>query len=121
MGKAEQDREKGARMHPTAGQLAVLTTKYGGRISPVEIGNRYLVGGAQYLPGVLGSVYQPNPAHSELSWARIASALPNQASAVAQSVPGAVDRVPGASRKVTEGKPGSACGSAAVTSVSGSM
>jgi len=121
MGKAAQDRQTGARIFPAAGQSAVLATRYGGSISLVPIGDRYLVGSAQYLPSALGSVYQPNPARPGLSWAQIVSAWPNQASAVAQSVPGAVDRAPGASCKVTEGQPGSARGSAAVTSVSGSM
>lgn len=52
---------------------------------------------------------------------RIRSQTARQRSPVAESVPGAANRVTAAVCKLTHGQPGSVCPSAAVTSVSGSI
>jgi len=86
---------------PTAAQQA-LVTKYdgsGGAIPFIDFGNKYVISGVSYNPGVLDG----------LSWATIANDLSNPNSAVAQAVDGTANYITAAICKMTGNQPASAC------------
>ena len=111
---------------PTSAQLALMNQYDAPPYVPsgdtgafpfVDIGNRYITDGAQYLPSVLGSIVGPAPSHQALTWAEVARDLRNPSSPVAQAVLGAANRITAAICKITNGQPGSVCASPAVTAV----
>jgi len=86
---------------PTAAQQA-LVTKYdgsGGAIPFIDFGNKYVISGVSYDPGVLDG----------LSWATIATDLSNPSSRVAQAVNGTANYITAAICKMTGNQPASAC------------
>ena len=87
---------------PTKAQAALLT-KYdsasGGAIPFIDFGNKYLISGASYNPGVLAG----------LSWATIASDLSNPNSPVAKAVNGTANYITAAICQLTDNQPASAC------------
>ena len=86
---------------PTAAQQA-LVTKYAGpqgAIPFIDFGNKYLISGVSYDPGVLHG----------LSWATIATDLSNPSSPVAQAVDGTANYLTAAICKMTGNQPASAC------------
>jgi Domain of unknown function (DUF929) len=90
--------------HPTPRQTA-LFNKYGGGSFPfVDIGNRYLVPEAQYLPSDLAG----------MSWAQVAAAMRNPASTVAKDIDGAANIITAAICRLTHGQPRAVCASAGV-------
>jgi thiol-disulfide isomerase/thioredoxin len=87
---------------PTAEQAALLNkydAAYGGAIPFVDFGNRYLIVGASYDPGVLKG----------LTWSQIAADLHNPASSVAKAALGTANYMTAAICKLTGGQPASAC------------
>jgi Domain of unknown function (DUF929) len=105
---------------PTAAQLAIfgkldtppyVTSQYKGSYPFLDIGNKYLDIGAQYLPSVLAG----------MTWAQVAAALHDPSSAVAKGADGAANTITAAICKLTGGKPASVCTSAAVTKASGAL
>jgi Domain of unknown function (DUF929) len=89
----------------------------GGAIPFVDLGNRFLVSGAQYLPSVLGSTPTVDPSHFGLSWSQIAADLHDPSSPVAKSVLGAANTLTAGICNLTGGQPGSVCRSAAVEAI----
>jgi thiol-disulfide isomerase/thioredoxin len=87
---------------PTSAQEALIN-KYdsssGGAIPFVDFGNKYVIAGASYNPGVL----------SGLSWATIAADLSNPSSPVAQAVDGTANYITAALCQLTGNQPASAC------------
>jgi hypothetical protein len=86
---------------PTAAQQA-LVTKYdgsGGSIPFIDFGNKYMISGVSYDPGVLAG----------LSWATIANDLSNPNSTVAKAVDGTANYITAAICKMTGNQPASAC------------
>jgi len=86
---------------PTAAQQA-LVTKYdgsGGAIPFIDFGNKYVISGVSYDPGVLDG----------LSWATIANDLSNPNSTVAKAVDGTANYITAAICKMTGNQPASAC------------
>ncbi len=86
---------------PTAAQQALIT-KYdgsGGSIPFIDFGNKYVISGVSYDPGVLHG----------LSWATIATDLSNPSSPVAQAVDGTANYITAAICKMTGNQPASAC------------
>ena len=86
---------------PTSAQQA-LVTKYdgsGGSIPFIDFGNKYVISGVSYDPGVLAG----------LSWATIATDLSNPNSAVAKAVDGTANYITAAICKMTNNLPASAC------------
>jgi hypothetical protein len=111
---------------PTSSQQAILdkydappyvSSSSSGAIPFVDLGGKYLISGAQYLPSVLGSLPSPDSSHFGLNWYEIASDLQNPSSPVAQSVLGAANHITAAICKLTHGNPGNVCKSAAVSAV----
>jgi Domain of unknown function (DUF929) len=111
---------------PTSAQLALMNiydappyvpSGDNGAFPFVDIGNRYITDGAQYLPSVLGTVEGPAPSQQGLSWAQVALDLHNPSSPVAQTVLGAANHITAAICKITNGQPGSVCDSPAVRAV----
>ncbi len=104
---------------PTAAQTALLT-KYdappyvssadAGSIPFVDFGNKSLIIGASYNPGIL----------SGLSWSQIAADLSNPSSPVAKSIDGVANYMTAAICKMTGNQPASAC-TPAVQSLEGSV
>jgi len=104
---------------PTSAQQALLT-KYdvppyvpsgdSGAIPFINFGNKYIIAGASYNPGVL----------SGLSWSTIASDLHNPNSTVAKAVNGTANYITAAICKMTGNQPASAC-TATVKSLEGSI
>ena len=104
---------------PTAAQTALLT-KYdappyvasadAGSIPFVDFGNKSLIIGASYNPGIL----------SGLSWSQIAADLSNPNSSVAKSIDGVANYMTAAICKMTGNQPASAC-TPAVQSLEGSL
>jgi len=80
---------------------AALQTKYGGSgsIPFIDFGNKYLIVGASYDPGVLAGQ----------SWAQIAAALSNSSSPIAQAVDGTANYITAAICGITGNQPASAC------------
>jgi Domain of unknown function (DUF929) len=86
---------------PTSAQQAIVT-KYdgsGGSIPFIDFGNKYVISGVSYDPGVL----------DHLSWATIATDLSNPNSAVAKAVDGTANYITAAICKMTNNLPASAC------------
>jgi hypothetical protein len=86
---------------PTKAQQALIT-KYDGSTGPIpfiDFGNKYVISGVSYDPGVLDG-------HS---WATIANDLSNPSSAVAQAVDGTANYITAAICKMTGNQPASAC------------
>ena len=77
----------------------------------LDIGNQYLVVGAQYLPSSL----------AKLSWAQVAADVRNPSSPVAQDVDGAANSITAAICKIAKTAPAGVCTSAAVTAAAGSL
>ncbi len=104
---------------PTAAQTALLT-KYdappyvssadAGSIPFIDFGNKSLIIGASYNPGIL----------SGLSWSQIAADLSNPSSSVAKSIDGVANYMTAAICKMTGNQPASACTSV-VQSLEGSV
>jgi hypothetical protein len=88
---------------PTARQAA-LFGRYGGAFPFVDIGNRYLVPQAQYLPSALAG----------LSWAQVAADMRDPSSPVGQDIDGAANMITAAICKLTHGQPAGVCSSAGV-------
>jgi hypothetical protein len=72
---------------------------YNGSFPFVDFGNKYLIVGASYSPGVLAN----------LSWSQIAASLSKPTSAVAMGVDGAANYIAAAICKLTSNQPASAC------------
>jgi hypothetical protein len=86
---------------PTAAQQALIT-KYDGSTGPIpfiDFGNKYVISGVSYDPGVLDG----------LSWATIANDLSNPNSTVAKAVDGTANYITAAICKMTGNQPASAC------------
>lgn len=107
--------------NPTSAQAALLSQFTGGSFPFVDVGNKYVLAGAQFFPSVLGTLAQQDSSHYGLTWPQIAAALRNPDSAVARQVLGAANRITAAICQVTGGQPGSVCDSASVKSVGGSI
>ncbi len=98
---------------PTKAQLA-LFSKYDappyvpaadrGSFPYVDIGNRALIIGAQYLPS----------AFSGLTWSQVAAAIANPSTAIAKDVDGAANMMTAKLCQLTHGQPGSVCTSPGV-------
>jgi thiol-disulfide isomerase/thioredoxin len=91
---------------PTSAQNALITkydvapyTTEAGAIPFIDFGNKYLIIGASYDPGVLDG----------LSWSTIATDLSNPSSRVAQAVDGTANYITAAICKMTGNQPASAC------------
>jgi len=115
---------------PTAAQSALLT-KYdappylpstsSGAIPFVDLGNQYLISGAQYLPSTLGTTQSVSPGHFGLTWTQIASDVKNPSSPVAKDIDGAANSITAAICKITKNAPAAVCNSAAATAGAGSL
>jgi Domain of unknown function (DUF929) len=88
---------------PTSQQAAAFS-RYGGSFPFVDIGNRYLVPEAQYLPSALAG----------LSWAQVAADMRDPSSPVGKDIDGAANMITAAICKLTHGQPASVCSSAGV-------
>jgi hypothetical protein len=96
---------------PTAQQAALFAKYAGGSFPFVDIGNRYLISGAQYLPSAL----------SGLTWAQVASAMRDPNSAVAKDIDGAANMITAAISQLTHGQPAGVSSSAGVKAAEGSI
>ena len=76
----------------------------------MDFGNKYLIAGASYNPGVLAG----------LSWATIGADLSNPNSAVAKAVDGTANYITAAICQLTGNQPASAC-TATVKSLEGQI
>jgi thiol-disulfide isomerase/thioredoxin len=111
---------------PTSAQVALMNlydappyvpSGDSGSFPFVDIGNRYISDGAEYLPSVLGSSPNPDPSHFGLTWAQVGADLSNPSSQVAQDILGTANHITAAICKITNGQPGSVCDSPAVQAV----
>jgi hypothetical protein len=105
---------------PTAAESALLAkydappyvqSSVAGSIPFVDIGNQYLVVGAQYLPSSLAG----------LTWAQVASEIRDPSSSVAKGVDGTANAITAAICKITKNAPAAVCNSAAATAGAGSL
>lgn len=92
---------------PTNAQNALLTKYDGpqGSIPFIDFGNKYMISGASYDPGVLAG----------LSWQKIATDLKNPSSPVAKGIDGAANYMTAAICKLTGNQPSTVCTSAVQT------
>jgi hypothetical protein len=97
--------------HPTPQQAALFTRYAGGSVPFVDVGNRYLVPQAQYLPSAL----------AHLSWAQVAAAMRDPASPVGKDIDGAANMITAAICKLTHGEPRNVCTSPAVAAAGRSL
>ena len=96
---------------PTPEQAALINRYSGGGIPFVDIGNRYVVSGVQYLPSALAN----------MTWAQVAAAMRDPSSPVASDIDGAANMITAAICKLTHGQPASVCNSAGVRAAAGSI
>jgi hypothetical protein len=75
----------------------------------IDIGNRELIIGSQYLPS----------AFSGLTWAQVAIAIRSPSSAIAKDVDGAANTITAALCRLTHDRPGGVCGSPGVVAAGG--
>jgi hypothetical protein len=107
-------------MKPTKAQTALMN-KYdappyvesadSGAFPFVDIGNEYLINGAQFVPSAL----------AKLSWAQVAADLQDPSSPVAKDIDGAANTITAAICKIAKNAPASVCTSAGVTAAAGSI
>lgn len=106
---------------PTRAQMA-LFTKYdappyvqsstaSGSFPFIDIGNKYLIIGAQYVPTNLAN----------LTWTQIASQIRNASSPVAKEIDGAANSITAAICKVVPNAPAAVCNSPAAQAGAGSL
>jgi hypothetical protein len=95
---------------PTPQQAAVFSRYSGGGFPFLDIGNRYVASGVQYLPSALAS----------MTWAQVAAAMRDPSSPVAKDIDGAANMITAAICKLTHGQPGSVCTSAGVRAATAS-
>jgi Domain of unknown function (DUF929) len=96
---------------PTPKQAALFNSYSGGGFPFVDIGNRYVVTGVQYLPSTLAN----------MTWAQVAAAMRDPSSPVARDVDGAANMITAAVCKLTHGQPASVCNSAGVRAAAASI
>jgi hypothetical protein len=77
----------------------------------IDIGNRYVIKGPIYDPGVLKG----------LTWSQIAADLQNPSSPVAQGVLGAANYITAAICKTTNNQPASVCAAPSIKAVAGGL
>jgi hypothetical protein len=105
-----------AQLQPTTPAQQALWQKYGATANGlgypfIDIGNKYVITGPLFDPGVLAG----------MSWSQVAAALHNPSSKVAQAADGAANLITAAICKTTNGQPGSVCTAPGVTKASGSL
>lgn len=107
-------------MKPTTAESSLMAkydaapyvpSKDAGSFPFVDIGNQYLVIGAQYLPSSLAG----------LSWSQVASDVKNPSSAVAKGIDGTANSLTAAICKITKNAPAAVCNSAAAKAGAGSL
>lgn len=96
---------------PTAEQQALFARYGDGAIPFVDIGNRYILPHVQYDPAALAG----------LSWAQVAAAMRDPASAIAKDIDGGANILTAAICAFTNGQPGSVCQSAGVKAAATSI
>jgi Domain of unknown function (DUF929) len=96
---------------PTPEQAALFNRYSGGGFPFVDIGNRYVVSGVQYLPSALAN----------MTWAQVAAAMRDPSSPVARDIDGAANMITAAICKLTHGQPASVGNSAGVRAADGSI
>jgi hypothetical protein len=96
---------------PTAEQAAVFNRYSGGGFPFVDIGNRYVVSGVQYLPSALAN----------MTWAQVAAAMRDPSTPVARDIDGAANMITAAICKLTHGQPAGVGNSAGVSAAAGSI
>jgi len=96
---------------PTPQQAAVFNRYSGGGFPFLDIGNRYVASGVQYLPSALAS----------MTWAQVAAAMRDPSSPVARDIDGAANMITAAICKLTHGQPASVCNSAGVRAADASI
>ncbi len=97
--------------HPTPQEQALFARYSGGSIPFVDIGNRYLVPSAQYVPSALAG----------LTWAQVAAAMHDPASAIGRDIDGAANMITAAICTLTGNQPASVCTSAGVAAAGKSI
>lgn len=97
--------------HPTRPEETLFARYAGGAIPFVDIGNRYILPATQYVPSALAG----------LSWAQVAAAMHNPASAVGRDIDGAANVITAAICHLTKNQPAGVCSSAGVTAASKSI
>ena len=120
----------GTLQKPTTAQ-ATLMAKYdappyisstdAGSFPFVDIGNQYLVLGAQYAPSDLGTTEPIDPSHFGLTWSQISVDIRNPSSPVAQDIDGVANSITAAICKITKNAPAAVCNSAAAKAGAGSL
>jgi hypothetical protein len=110
---AQRARERAAAERAAARRAEVRRRALiaGGAIPFVDIGNRYVVTGAQYLPSTLAN----------MTWAEVAAAMRDPSSQVAIDIDGAANMITATICKLTHGQPAGVCNSAAVKAAAGSI
>jgi hypothetical protein len=96
---------------PTAQQAALFRQNAGDSVPFVDVGNRYLVPQAQYLPSTL----------AHMTWAQVAAAMRDPASPVAKDIDGAANMITAAICTLTHGQPRNVCASAGVAAAGRSL
>jgi thiol-disulfide isomerase/thioredoxin len=106
----------------TKAESALITKYTQGSFPFVDIGGKFIVSGAQYLPSVLGTVATPSQiSKNALTWAEVGSDIQNPNSAVGQEIVGAANHITAAICKATNGQPGAVCKAPSVTSIGGDI
>ena len=97
--------------HPTSQQAALFARYAGGSVPFVDIGNRYVVPQAQYIPSALAG----------LSWAQVAAAMRDPGSTVGRDIDGAANMITAAICKLTQGQPRNVCAAPGVVAAARSL
>jgi len=84
---------------PTAQQAALFSRYAGGSVPFTDIGNKYLIPQAQYLPSALQG----------MSWSQVAAAMRDPGSPVARDIDGAANIITAAVCTLTNNQPATAC------------
>jgi thiol-disulfide isomerase/thioredoxin len=96
---------------PTPQQTALFNRYSGGGFPFVDIGNRYVVSGVQYLPSSLAN----------MTWAQVAAAMRDPSSPIARDIDGAANMITAAICKLTHGQPAGVGNSAGVRAAAASI
>jgi hypothetical protein len=100
-----------AYLQQPSAQQQRLFSKYGGAFPFVDIGNRFFVPQAQYLPSALAG----------MTWAQVAAAMRDPSSPVGKDIDGAANAITAAICTMTGGRPAAVCASPGVTAARGSI
>jgi hypothetical protein len=106
----------------SAAETALINKYTQGEFPFIDVGGKYIVDGAQYLPSTFGTIATAGDvSKTALTWQEVGNDLQNPNSSVAQEILGAANHITASICKITGDQPSAVCKSTSVTSIGGDI